>query len=67
MRDAVYIRQKELANLRAIRHSRARIAGFVGFKLFYFTALLALTIALSPLPWVEVVAAYVLATALTST
>lgn len=66
VQDAIYIRQKELANLHDIRHSPARIAGFVAFKLFYFAALLALPIALSPLPWVEVVAAYVLATALTS-
>jgi len=66
VQDAIYIRKKQLANLRDIRHSRGRVAGFVALKALYVTALLVLPIALSPLPWIEVVAAYVLATVLAS-
>jgi linoleoyl-CoA desaturase len=66
VQDAIYIRQKALANLRDIRHSAARVAGFVALKVLYFAALLALPIAHSPLPWAEVVVAYALATAVAS-
>jgi linoleoyl-CoA desaturase len=66
VQDAIYIRQKQLANLRGIRHSPARLVGFAALKGLYFTALLALPIALSPLPWLEVVLAYGLATAVAS-
>lgn len=66
VQDAIYIRQKSIANLSDIRHSPARQAAFVAYKLFYFGALLGLPIACSALPWGEVVLAYILATAITS-
>ncbi|WP_421994255.1 fatty acid desaturase family protein [Reyranella sp.] len=66
VQDAIYICQKSLANLRDIRHSPARHAGFVAAKLLYFAALLGLPIACSTLAWTSVIAAYVLATAVTS-
>jgi linoleoyl-CoA desaturase len=66
VQDAIYICQKSIANLRDIKHSPMRRAGFVAAKLFYFGALLGLPIACSVVPWTSVVAAYVLATAVTS-
>jgi linoleoyl-CoA desaturase len=66
VQDMIYIRQKSLANLRDIRHSPLRQAGFFVLKVVYFGALLGLPIVFSPLPWTTVAMAYVLATAITS-
>lgn len=66
VQDTIYICQTSLANLRDIRHSTLRYAGFVTLKVVYFAGVVGLPLALSPLPWSEVVAAYVLATAIAS-
>lgn len=66
VQDTIYVRQKAIANLRDIRHSPQRLAGFIALKLFYFALVLGLPVACSILPWSAVVLAYVLATAVTS-
>lgn len=66
VQDTIYILQKSLANLRNIRHTPQRYAGFVAMKLTYAGVVLGVPIACSSLPWAHVLGAYVLATVITS-
>ena len=66
VQDTIYILQKSLANLRDIRHTPQRYAGFVAMKLAYVGVVLGIPIACSPLPWLHVLGAYALATVVTS-
>ena len=64
--DFMYLRKKELANLRDIRHGWPRIVQFFVCKLAYVTLAIVLPLSVLPLPWWQIVANYLIANAVVS-
>jgi len=58
IQDMVYIFKRRLANLTDIRHGAGDYAMFALTKLAFFFAVIALPIALAPLPWWQMLLAY---------
>jgi linoleoyl-CoA desaturase len=59
--DFVYLRKKNLANLRDLRHSRARYAQFAACKLAYVSLVILGPLIVARLPWRDVLANYIAA------
>ena len=64
--DPVYLRKRELANMRNIRHRRSDIAWFFACKAAYLTVTLAVPLAVLRFAWWEVLLGYAVMTAMMS-
>lgn len=64
--DFAYLRKRELANLRDIRHEWPRYLQFAGCKAIYVTIAIVLPIWVLPFPWWQIAANYLIANAVVS-
>ncbi|MDO8289684.1 MAG: acyl-CoA desaturase [Parvibaculum sp.] len=64
--DFVYLRKKELANLRDIRHGWARGAQFFLCKAIYLALAIVIPLYVLPLPWWQIALNYLIANAVVS-